>query len=188
MSGGPDGGAAASLDLAAVRAQFASLRRNELAFLDAPAGSQVPDAVIDEECGYILNLGIEFKGGTRIDSMKKLLLENYDAIGAFRAQDAGAAIDPSGELNAAEKFQGPVDLAKLLATKKQEDYTRCLVEKLLTYALGRGLEHYDRTAVKNVADGLAKRKNTFSGLVLEVVNSVPFQKRRGEGDAHAAAK
>ena len=135
-----------------------------------------------------LNLGIEFKGGTRIDSMKKLLLENYDAIGAFRAQDAGAAIDPSGELNAAEKFQGPVDLAKLLATKKQEDYTRCLVEKLLTYALGRGLEHYDRTAVKNVADGLAKRKNTFSGLVLEVVNSVPFQKRRGEGDAHAAAK
>jgi hypothetical protein len=114
-------------------------------------------------------------------------LENYDAIGAFRAQDGGAAIDPSGELNAAEKFQGPVDLAKLLATKKQDDYLRCLSEKLLTYALGRGLEYYDRNTVKSIADGLAKRRYTFSGLVLEVVNSVPFQKRRGEGDAHVAA-
>jgi hypothetical protein len=115
-------------------------------------------------------------------------LENYDAIGAFRAQDAGAAIDPSGELSAAEKFQGPVDLAKLLATKKQEDYIRCLAEKMLTYALGRGLEYYDRNTVKAIADGLAKRRHSFSGLVLEVVNSVPFQKRRGEGDAHVAAK
>lgn len=115
-------------------------------------------------------------------------LENYDAIGAFRSRDAGAAIDPSGELSAAEKFQGPVDLAKLLATKKQEDYLRCLVEKLLTYGLGRGLEYYDRPAVKAIADGLAKRKHTFSGLVLEVVNSVPFQKRRGEGDAQVASR
>ena len=115
-------------------------------------------------------------------------LENYDAIGAFRSQDAGAAIDPSGELSVAEKFQGPVDLAKLLATKKQEDYVRCLVEKLLTYSLGRGLEYYDRPAVKGIADGLAKRRHTFSGLVLEVVNSVPFQKRRGEGDAHVASR
>jgi hypothetical protein len=124
---------------------------------------------------------------TRMDAIG-FALENYDAIGAFRAQDAGAAIDPSGELSAADKFRGPVDLAKLLATKKQEDYLRCMVEKLLTYSLGRGLEYYDRNAVKSIADGLVKRRHTFSGLVLEVVNSVPFQKRRGEGDAHVAAK
>ena len=115
-------------------------------------------------------------------------LENYDAIGAFRSQDAGAVIDPSGELSAAEKFQGPVDLAKLLATQKQDDYIRCMVEKLLIYALGRGLEYYDRPAVKSIADGLAKRRHTFSGLVLEVVNSVPLQKRRGEGDAHVVSR
>ena len=114
-------------------------------------------------------------------------LENYDAIGAFRSQDAGAAIDPSGELSVAEKFQGPVDLAKLLATKKQEDYVRCLVEKLLTYSLGRGLEYYDRPAVKSIADGLAKRRHTFSGLVLEVVNSVPFQKRAALDDTRVAS-
>ena len=115
-------------------------------------------------------------------------LENYDGVGAFRKLDAGAAIDPSGELSAAEKFQGPVELANLLAKQKKEDFIRCMVEKMLTYSLGRGLEYYDRCAMKEIADGLAKRRNTFSGLILEVVNSTPFQKRRGEGDAHAAAR
>ncbi|MBI5800584.1 MAG: DUF1592 domain-containing protein [Verrucomicrobia bacterium] len=115
-------------------------------------------------------------------------LENYDAVGGFRTRDAGAVIDPSGELGAADKFKGPVELAALLAAQKQDDFVRCMVEKLLTYSLGRGLEYYDRCAMKEIADGLAKRRHTFSGLVLEVVNSVPFQKRRGEGDAHAAAR
>lgn len=115
-------------------------------------------------------------------------LENYDGVGAFRTLDAGEAIDSSGELSATDKFKGPVDLANLLARQKKDDYIRCLVEKMLTYSLGRGLEYYDRCAMKEIADGLAKRRYTFSGLVLEVVNSVPFQKRRGEGDAHVAAR
>ncbi len=115
-------------------------------------------------------------------------LENYDGIGAFRTLDAGATIDPSGELSATDKFKGPVDLANLLAKQKKEDYIRCMVEKMLTYSLGRGLEYYDRCAMKEIAEGLARRRYTFSGLVLEVVNSVPFQKRRGEGDAHVAAR
>lgn len=115
-------------------------------------------------------------------------LENYDGVGAFRTVDAGGTIDPSGELSATDKFRGPVDLANLLAKQKKDDYIRCMAEKMLTYSLGRGLEYYDRCAMKEIADGLAKRRYTFSGLVLEVVNSVPFQKRRGEGDAHAAAR
>jgi hypothetical protein len=115
-------------------------------------------------------------------------LENYDGIGGFRALDAGVAIDASGELGPADKFKGPVELANLLARQKREDFLRCLTEKLLTYALGRGLEYYDRPATKEIANGLARRRHTFSGLVLEVVNSVPFQKRRGEGDAHAATR
>ncbi len=124
---------------------------------------------------------------TRMDAIG-FALENYDGIGGFRTLDAGAAIDPSGELGAADKFKGPVELANLLARQKKDDFIRCMVEKMLTYSLGRGLEYYDRCATKEIADGLAKRKNTFSGLVLEVVNSVPFQKRRGEGDAHVAAR
>ena len=122
---------------------------------------------------------------TRMDAIG-FGLENYDGIGGYRTRDAGAPIDPSGELGAADKFKGPVELANLLARQKQDDFIRCMVEKMLTYSLGRGLEYYDRCAMKEIADGLAKRRHTFSGLVLEVVNSVPFQKRRGEGDAHAA--
>ncbi|PAW82918.1 MAG: hypothetical protein B9S33_14395 [Pedosphaera sp. Tous-C6FEB] len=124
---------------------------------------------------------------TKMDAIG-FALENYDGIGGFRARDAGAAIDPSGELSATDKFNGPVELANLLARQKKDDFIRCLVEKLLTYSLGRGLEYYDRPATKDIADGLAKRRHTFSGLVLEVVNSVPFQKRRGEGDAHASVR
>ena len=115
-------------------------------------------------------------------------LENFDAVGVFRAVDGGAAIDPSGQLGSAENFQGPMELAKLLATKKHDDFLRCMVEKMLTYALGRGLEYYDRPAVLAIADGLVKRKHAFSSLVLELVTSVPFQKRRGEGDAHVAIR
>ncbi len=124
---------------------------------------------------------------TKMDAIG-FALENYDAVGGFRALDAGTAIDPSGEFGPTDKFKGPVELANLLARQKREDFIRCLVEKLLTYSLGRGLEYYDRTATKEIADGLAKRRHTFSGLVLEVVNSVPFQKRRGEGDAHVPAR
>ncbi len=124
---------------------------------------------------------------TRMDAIG-FALENYDGIGGFRTLDAGAAIDPSGELGAADKFKGPVELANLLARQKKDDFIRCMVEKMLTYSLGRGLEYYDRCATKEIAEGLAKRRNTFSGLVLEVVNSAPFQKRRGEGDAHVATR
>ncbi|MEN9573124.1 MAG: hypothetical protein RL514_979 [Verrucomicrobiota bacterium] len=124
---------------------------------------------------------------TKMDAIG-FALENYDAVGGFRALDAGAAIDPSGELGPTDKFKGPVELANLLARQKREDFIRCMVEKMLTYSLGRGLEYYDRTAAKEIADGLAKRHHTFSGLVLEVVNSVPFQRRRGEGDAHVSIR
>ena len=124
---------------------------------------------------------------TKMDAIG-FALENYDAVGGFRALDAGAAIDPSGELGPTDKFKGPVELANLLARQKRDDFVRCMVEKMLTYSLGRGLEYYDRTATKEIADALAKRRHTFSGLVLEVVNSVPFQKRRGEGDAHVATR
>ena len=74
---------------------------------------------------------------TKMDAIG-FALENYDGIGGFRALDAGTAIDPSGELGPADKFKGPVELAGLLARQKREDFLRCLTEKLLTYALGRG--------------------------------------------------
>jgi hypothetical protein len=106
-------------------------------------------------------------------------LENFDAIGGWRAQDGNQAIDSSGTLPDGRSFKGAKELKAIL----QEDrnaFAECLTEKLLTYALGRGLERYDKPTVKKISGGLAASNYRFSSLVLEIVNSMPFQKRRGE--------
>ena len=108
-------------------------------------------------------------------------LEGFDAIGAWRAQDETGPIDTVGQLVSGEKFKGPAELRTILLTRKRGDFLRCATEKMLTYALGRGLEFYDRLAIEKVSHSLEKDPS-FSNLVLGVVNSVPFQMRRGEGD------
>ena len=79
--------------------------------------------------------------------------ENYDAIGAWRDKDGGFAIDASGELPDGQSFQGPAELKAILKDKKDQ-FSRCLTEKVLTYALGRGLEYYDRCAVDEIMEAL----------------------------------
>jgi len=108
-------------------------------------------------------------------------MEQFDGIGARREQDENQPIDPAGQLVSGEKFQGPAELRTILLTKKRPDFLRCISEKTLTYALGRGLEYYDRVAIEKIATSLDKNPN-FSNLITEVVNSVPFEMRRGEGD------
>ena len=107
-------------------------------------------------------------------------LENFDAIGAWRDQEGTNSIDSSGQLISGEKFNGAAELTDILAGKKRDDFYRCLSEKMLTYALGRGLEFYDRPATDKMVDAL-KSNPKFSSLVLDVVNSVPFQMQRGDG-------
>jgi mono/diheme cytochrome c family protein len=108
-------------------------------------------------------------------------LENFDAIGEWRDKDGSAPVDASGQLISGEKFSGASELTAILAEKKRNDFYRCLSEKMLTYALGRGLENYDRPATDKMVKEL-KSNPRFSGLVLDVVNSVPFQMQRGEGE------
>lgn len=107
-------------------------------------------------------------------------LENFDAIGKFREKEKGQAIDSSGTLPEGESFQGPVELAKVLRGKPNE-FTRCMTEKMLTYALGRGLVHYDRCSVDKITKQVAGQEYRFSALVTEIVLSDPFRKRRGDG-------
>jgi len=114
-------------------------------------------------------------------------LEHFDGIGAWRDQDGGVAIDPKGQLVSGEGFKGPGELREILLTKKRGDFLRCCGEKMLTYALGRGLEYYDRTTLANITAAVEKDPK-FSSLVLAVVKSVPFQQRRGEGDARKFAE
>jgi hypothetical protein len=105
-------------------------------------------------------------------------LENYDAIGAWRTTEGSFAIDPSGALPDGRSFQGPAQLRAILAADR-DDFTRALTSKLMTYALGRGLERPDRRTVRAIVERLPSHDYRLSGLVLEVVNSLPFQQRRG---------
>ncbi|MCC6393823.1 MAG: DUF1585 domain-containing protein, partial [Bryobacterales bacterium] len=106
-------------------------------------------------------------------------LENYDAIGAWRDKDGNFPIDASGALPGGKTFSTPAAFKKILLTNK-DDFARCLTEKMLTYALGRGLEKSDRTFVRQIVSRLAADNYRFSRLVLEIVKSPPFQMRRGE--------
>jgi hypothetical protein len=104
--------------------------------------------------------------------------ENFNAIGAWREKDGEVAIDPSGKLGSGDAFAGAAELSELLAQKRADEFRRCLTEKLLTYALGRGLEYYDRPAVDRIRDTVRNGGDRFSTLVVAVVQSLPFQNRR----------
>ncbi|MBL8216446.1 MAG: DUF1592 domain-containing protein [Bryobacterales bacterium] len=104
-------------------------------------------------------------------------LENFDAVGAWRTEDGKFPVDASGALPDGRTFKGPLELKALLKTD-QDRFVRGLTEKLLTYALGRGLERYDRPALATITSKLPAGEYRFSTLVYEIVNSLPFQQRR----------
>jgi hypothetical protein len=109
-------------------------------------------------------------------------LERFNGIGEWRERDGTAAIETAGQLVSGEKFKDAVELREVLLTKKRGDFLRCTTEKMLTYALGRGLEYYDRPTVEKIVRNVNLGGAKFSTLVLEIVQSPPFQLRRGEGD------
>ena len=107
-------------------------------------------------------------------------LENFDAIGAWRDLDGKFPVDSSGTLPGGRSFQGPVELKAVLLAKLKP-FASCLTEKMMTYALGRGLEYQDRCVVEKVADSVLAGGGRFSQLVSAIVHSDPFQKRGVEG-------
>ena len=104
-------------------------------------------------------------------------LENFDAVGAWRTTDGKFPIDASGKLPDGSEYTGPDELRAVLRSRPGA-FAEALTSKLLTYALGRGLERYDRRTVKEIAARLPARDYRFSALVLEIVNSLPFQQQR----------
>lgn len=106
-------------------------------------------------------------------------LENYDAIGAWRTKDGQFPIDASGTLPDGSSFDGPTGLKAILKAQP-EAFTECLTQKLLIYALGRGLESDDDPAVKKIVKQVEADNYRFSSLVLGIVKSELFQKRRRE--------
>src|SRR5439155_11747763 len=114
-------------------------------------------------------------------------LESFDGIGAWREKDGEFAIEPSGKLVTGESFSGVAGLKATLLKSKRDEFVRCLTGKMLTYALGRGLEYYDKCAVDEITKRLAKNRYRFSTLVMEIVKSTPFEMRRGEDEQLAEA-
>ncbi len=104
-------------------------------------------------------------------------LENFDAVGAWRTMEGKFPIDASGQLPDGRRFAGPDELRTILSADR-DAFARAITSKLLTYGLGRGLERYDTRTVKLIASRLPKYDYKFSGLVIEIVNSLPFQSRR----------
>jgi hypothetical protein len=103
--------------------------------------------------------------------------ENYDATGAWRDRDGGKPIDSSAVLPDGRTFNGPVELKNLLKQQKQE-FVECLAEKMLTFALGRGVESFDGAAVKEIADGTVGAGFKMSSLIQGIAKSYPFVNRQ----------
>lgn len=104
-------------------------------------------------------------------------LENFDAVGVWRDRDGKELIDSSGQLPGNRDFRGASELMKILAEEKKEAFARCLSEKMLTYALGRGLVSFDRCVINDTVSALNKNDYRFSALVVAVVTSDAFTMR-----------
>jgi hypothetical protein len=106
-------------------------------------------------------------------------LENFDAVGKWRTTDANAPVDASGVLVDGTRFTGPAELRQALLQRRMQ-VVHTVTEKLLTYALGRGLEAYDAPAVRGIVRGAAAGDARWSSLLLGIVQSAPFQMRRAD--------
>jgi hypothetical protein len=106
-------------------------------------------------------------------------LENFDAIGRWRERDGNFPVDASGTLPDGRSFNGPQELNAILAANR-DAFTQGLTEKMMIYALGRGLEPDDRPAIRTIARQVAQSEYRISAVVLGIVNSVAFQQRKGD--------
>jgi len=105
-------------------------------------------------------------------------LENFNALGMWRTKEGGQGIDVAGELLTGEKLEGVGDLRKVLVEGRRSDYYRCVTEKLVVYALGRGLGYTDTAAIDQIVERLEKDKGRSLSLLMGVIESDAFQKCR----------
>ena len=115
-----------------------------------------------------------------------LAFENFNALGMWREQERKQPIDPAGKLITGETFGSVRELKQLLATKHRLGFYRCLTEKFLTYAIGRGMEYYDTESIDKIVQRLDQENGRFSALLLGVIESAPFQKMRTQATASAS--
>jgi len=103
-------------------------------------------------------------------------LENFDAIGGWRTRESGVPLDASGVLADGTPVDGVVALRHALEARS-DVFVRTLTEKLMIYAMGRGLQYYDMPVVREIVRKAEKQNNRFSALIMGIVTSTPFQNR-----------
>ena len=109
-------------------------------------------------------------------------------MGMWRDSERKLPIQPAGKLITGDSFANVIELKKILVSRHRDDFYRCLTEKLMTYALGRGLEYYDVETVDRIVERLERDGGRFSALLNGIVESAPFQKRRKAAPEPAAVK
>ena len=102
-------------------------------------------------------------------------LENFDAIGRYRTEEAGRPIDSTGELPGGATFRGPVELKRMLARTKPGPFVRNVTERLLSFALGRKLEAFDEPTLREITSAVEDHGRGAATLIKEIVRSYPFQ-------------
>jgi hypothetical protein len=106
-------------------------------------------------------------------------MENFDGVGHWRTNEDGARIDPSGTLFNGASMDGVVGLRQALV-KQPEIFVGVMTEKMLTYAVGRGIEYYDMPAVRKVVQDARNKDYRFSSIVQGIVKSAPFQMKEAK--------
>ena len=104
--------------------------------------------------------------------------ENFNAIGQWRDKDGKWPVDATGKLPSGQTFNGAMELEEIYR-KDPQVFVECVTDKLMTYALGRGLERYDQPTVKNIVKRISADDYRSSDLVREIVKSLPFEMARG---------
>jgi len=107
-----------------------------------------------------------------------LALENFNALGMWREKERDHPIDATGKLISGEAFNDIKELKRILVNDRHRDFYRCVSEKMLTYALGRGLDYNDVHAVDKLVDKIEEQNGKASALLMGIVESTPFQRRQ----------
>jgi hypothetical protein len=154
-----------------------------------PPPANIPELRARDAQGKVLSMRAQMEqhrsnpvcaGCHRVMDPLGFAFENFDGIGRWRTSDANAPIDASGAMPDGTKFNGPAELRRVLLDERREQFVSTVTDRLLTYALGRGLEYYDAPVVRRIVRDAAAGGYRFSSLVLGVAASTPFQMRRAE--------
>jgi hypothetical protein len=170
-------------------------------FLATPAPPPAPDVPPLEASAQGKNKDLPLREILKIHASQKLCascharmdpiglaLENFNAIGMWRDKENGHPIDTAGQLMTGEKFNDARQLSAILASARKGDFHRAVTEKLMTYAIGRGVEYYDAPTIDHIVADAEKDGGSLRRILYGIVESAPFQKRRGDGRLRAAAK